>query len=190
MAGASHRGRPRRRPPVRLAAPSCRSGARKEALPSQPRACARAIRVAQQGERCDIRQCSWRRKRLQRRASATRKAAVRNRLGEPRSQLAASALRSVGGSLDLKRDLHLQCDRARRCLGRARHRDGPRRLLRQDALYGLSELAKTHRVDIAPADAQIAYFEQHPTAFVPADVDMPWPCGSSRQAVHQWLYCW
>src|SRR5439155_20816704 len=46
-------------------------------------------------------------------------------------------------------------------LGRARHRDGPRRLLGQDALHGLSELAKTHSVDIAPADALITYFEQH-----------------------------
>jgi len=36
----------------------------------------------------------------------TRKAAVRNRLREPRSPFAKSALRSVGGSLDLKRDLH------------------------------------------------------------------------------------
>ncbi len=83
--------------------------------------------------------CSRRRNWLQRRPSATRKAAVRNRLG------------------------------------RARHRDGPPRLLRQDALQGLSELARTHSVDIAPADALIAYFEQHPTAFVPEELDMPWP---------------
>jgi len=43
---------------------------------------------------------------------------------------------------------------------------------------------------IAPADALITYFEQHPTAFVPADVDMPWPRDFSRQAVHKWLYRW
>jgi hypothetical protein len=47
-----------------------------------------------------------------------------------------------------------------------------------------------HSVDIAPADALIAYFEQHPTAFVPADLDMPWLGGISRQAVHEWLYGW
>ena len=67
---------------------------------------------------------------------------------------------------------------------------GRAELLHQDALHGLSELAKTHRVDIAPADAQIAYFEQHPTAFVPADLDMPWPRDFSGQAVHKWLYRW
>jgi hypothetical protein len=43
---------------------------------------------------------------------------------------------------------------------------------------------------IAPADALITYFEQHPTAFVPADLDMPWPRDFSRQAVHKWLYRW
>ncbi len=56
--------------------------------------------------------------------------------------------------------------------------------------HGLSELARTHSMDIAPADALIAYFERHPTAFVPADLDMPWPGGISRQAVHERLYRW
>jgi hypothetical protein len=66
----------------------------------------------------------------------------------------------------------------------------PRCRLHQDALHGLYELAKTHSVDIVPADALIPYFEQHPTAFVPADLDLPWPRGISRPAVHEWLYRW
>jgi hypothetical protein len=67
---------------------------------------------------------------------------------------------------------------------------GRAELLHQDALHGPSELVKTDSVDIAPADALITYFEQHPTAFVPADLDMPWPGGISRQAVHERLFRW
>ena len=50
--------------------------------------------------------------------------------------------------------------------------------------------SQTHSVHIAPVDALIAYFEQYPTAFVPADLDIPWPRDFSRQAVHKWLYRW
>ena len=54
----------------------------------------------------------------------------------------------------------------------------------------MSEHAKTHSVSIPPADALITYFEQHPIAFVPANLDMPWPHGIATQAVHKSLYCW